>query len=170
MIGKLMLGISALVLSFHSWSGEIIGNTYIGEKQGYIEIHSPEGKWEIEDREGRGHEIALFKFKELLSNSRPAIHFFGFPIAGDITLENMLREMRSNLGKQGMELGPIEPKRFAGKPVQTFPGRLLGKGVQSTMYLFQGAKSVFYVQCSAADVVFDTVKPMCDDIIEKLKY
>ena len=169
-MGKWIAAAAVLLLAIPVDAGEIIGNTYIGEKQGYIEIQSPDGKWEIEDREGRGFEIAMLKSREQINNSRPNIHFFGYPIAGDITLENMLRELRASFGKQGYELGPIEPKRFAGKQVHTFSGRLLGKGVQTSMYLFQSAKSVFFVQCAAADAAFDTVKPMCDEVVEKLKY
>ena len=167
---RLIIGIFCSALSFSAWPGEIIGNTYIGEKQGYIEIQSPGGKWEIEDREGRGYEIAILRSKEQISNSRPNIHIQGFPMVGDINMENMLREMRSSLEKNGYELGPIEPKRFAGKQVNTYSGRLLGKGVQIVAYMLQGAKTVFYMQCAAAETVIATVKPMCDEVVEKLKY
>ena len=167
---ELILGVSALIFSFYAWSGELIGNTYIGEKQGYIEIQSPDGKWQIEDREGRGYEIAMLRSKEQINNSRPNILIQGFPIAGDMTFENMLREIRQGHEKQGWELGPIETKRYGGKQVLTFSSRLLGKGVRGEMYLLRGEKSTFFASCTAADGAYTAAKPLCDEVIERVKY
>jgi len=153
-------------------AGEIIGNTYISEKQGYIEIQSPDGKWQIQDREGQGTQLANLTLKDPISGSRPTILFFSIPKAGDVKVDEVVQWARDAMVQNGMELGAIEPVRFGGKQVVVFLGSLT-KGnikVMQRSYMLEGPKSFFMVSATAQAAAFDAAKPLFDEVVEKVKY
>jgi len=172
MIKKWITAVVALLVAFPVVGGEIIGNTYIGEKHGYIEINSPDGKWQIQDREGQGTQIAQLALKDQISGSRPTVLFSAIPKGAGITADQVLQWSREAMEKQGMELGQIEPVRFGGKQVYGFQATLT-KGtvkVEQRNYLIEGAKSYFLVSCTALSAAFNAAKPLFEEVMEKLKY
>ena len=153
-------------------SGELIGNTFIGEKSGYIEIQSPGGKWQIEDREGQGRAIANLTSKDSIKGSRPTILFQSVPKMGEMTADEITQITRSVFEKQGFQNGPIEVKRYSGKPVATYHSSMSKDGVKVLMYVFilDGQKSFFLVSATAPEVAYEAAKPLFEEVIEKLKY
>ena len=68
--------------------------------------------------------------------------FFAMPKLDGITIDFVLGVLRSAAEKQGMELGPIEPKRYGGKPVHTFTGTLTksNQKIVFTSFVVDGGK------------------------------
>ena len=169
---ELISGVAALMLALPAWPGEIIGNTYIGEKHGYIEVVSPDGKWQIEDREGRSNQIVELSLKSPINGTRPTILFFGIPKLDGMTIDMVIGMAREAIEKQGMELGPIESRRYAGKPIHAYSGSMTKnnqKAIQ-VMYVLEGPKTFFFVSASANSAAFDAAKPLFEEVVEKLKY
>ena len=160
------------LLAFAAAAGEIIGNTYISEKQGYIEVQSPDGKWQIQDREGQGTQLASLTLKDPISGSRPTMLFFAIPKAAGVTVDQVVGWSRETMAQNGMELGAIEPLRFGGKPVVVFGGSLTKGNIKvlQRSYMLEGPKSFFMVSATAQAAAFDAAKPLFDEVIEKLKY
>jgi len=162
----------ALSFSLPVLPGEIIGNTYIGEKNGYIEIQSPGGKWQIVDREGQGPSIANLTVKDPIKGSRPTLLFQGIPKMGGITLDQIMQMIRTSVEQQGLELGPVEMKRYGGKQIATFNSTLTKQGIKVVMNTFicEGPKNFFMATGSAVEGAYEGAKPMFEEVIEKLKY
>ena len=172
MIKKWFAAIVTLLLAFPVLGGEIIGNTFIGEKHGYIEITSPDGKWQIQDREGQGYQVANLTLKDPISGTRPTVLFSAIPRDASVTADQVLQWTREAMEKQGMEVGQIETMRVSGKPVYSFMGSLTKGSVKvlQRSYLLEGAKSFFMVNTTAQAAAFDAAKPLFESVIEKLKY
>ena len=166
----LLAGLAAV--SVPAPAGEVIGNTYISEKDGVIEI-TAEG-WDIKDTESAGQfKLAELTVREPINGFTPRILLFrvGNP-GGAIAPENILQQMREGFEKQGMEVGQIEPRRIAGKRVLALPVSMTtGSGKSNGLiYALQGERSLYWMQFFANAVVWDEARQLFDQVMEKVKY
>lgn len=167
-----LVALAMLLCPLPCHPGEIIGNTYIGEKHGYIEIQSPDGKWQIQDREGQSNQIAILTLKDAINGTRPTMLFFGIPNPGGVTLPEVAQWGRDAIEKNGFELGTIETRRYGGKPAIIFTATITKGGGRATMLsiTLEGPKSFFQVYASANAVAYDAAKPLFEEVVEKLKF
>lgn len=176
-VWRLFPAVCALVIG-HAWAGEVIGNTYIGERFGYIEMTSVEGKWDITDREkGATNDlagtIAHFKLKEAVSGWKPDVNIMGFKkIEGAITADFVMNMMRKEWTAQGGEVEPIETGRIAGKKVFYNDKRIAAKGIPMMgrdIYL-EGEKAIFIVHVIAPAHAFPQVLQLVEELVATAKY
>ncbi len=154
-------------------AGEVIGNTYIGEKHGYIEVLSPEGKWSIKDKEGEGTGVVELRLKDPINGTNPSVLVQAIPHSGGLVPADMvLQIMRDSFAQQGMQTGPVETGRIAGKKVYQFWIRLerSGQVVKGDVVMCEGDKSFFMIQFTANSVAYDAARPLFNDVLEKVKY
>lgn len=166
--------IAALFLSPPTLAGEIIGNTFLGAKNGTIEIVSPEGKWEIKDMEDKGpNAVADLKLKDPIKGTSPTCSVTSATkIAAMIEPDAMAGIMRKALQDQGMELGPLESRRYGGKPVLVHPVSMTKSGnvAKGLFFLLRGPTDYFAVSCIANSVAYDEAVSAFEDLIGKMKY
>lgn len=169
------LASALLICAFSSpvFAGEIIGNTYISEKDGVIEI-TAEG-WDIKDAEGRGgpdpYLIVTLHIKG--TGAATALQFWRLANPGGaVTPEAMLQELRKVYEKQGMEVGAMEPRRVSGKRVLTMSTSISKGSGRSNgfLYMMQGEKSLYWAQFWANVTIFDDAQKKFDEVIEKVRY
>jgi hypothetical protein len=164
------------ILSLHAhWSiaGEVIGDTYISEKDGVIELTAKE--WNIEDVETPGSaKIAQLSIKDPINGTHPSILVFrlGPPASASVTPEAFAKMLREQFAKQGAEMDPIETRRIAGKRVLVLQGSLSkdeGKAIMLT-YLLSGEKSFYWLHLSSNVNAWDKARPKFDELMETVKY
>jgi hypothetical protein len=131
---------AAILAAATAFAGEVIGNTYISEKDGTFEI-TAEG-WNIKDAETPGQvKIVELTTKQPINGITPSLQFYRLAhMGGAITPEFMLQQLREGLAKQGMEVGAIESRRFAGEPGAARIGEGFAGLTRSFMYA--GARSL----------------------------
>jgi hypothetical protein len=153
-------------------AGEIIGNTYISEKDGVIEI--PAEGWEIKDTEAPGgFKIAELTPREAIGGTRPAIVFFRLSNPGGaVTPEAMVKQFADAYLKQGGEVSPMEVRRIAGKRVLALPMSMSKDGGRANglLYMLQGEKSLYWGQFFANVNVWAEAREKFDAVMEKVKY
>lgn len=153
-------------------AGEVIGNTYISEKDGVIEI--PAEGWEIKDTEAAGSfQIAQLTAREAIGGTRPNVTFWRLANPGGaVTPESMVQQMSTELIKQGAEVSPMETRRVAGKRVVVLPFSLSKGGGKANglFYMLQGEKSLYWANFSANVNVWEQARPRFDELMEKVKY
>lgn len=149
------------------YAGEIIGQTYISEKDGVIEIQGE--VWKIKDLEGQEHSIAI----QTLKGTRATAQFFrlGNP-GGVVTQKTMLQELRKGFEKQGVEVGAVEPRRVSGKRVLALPMSMAIKGGRANLlvYMMQGEKSLYWATFVANAAIWDDARKKFEALIETVKY
>jgi len=153
-------------------AGEVIGNTYISEKDGVIEVVA-EG-WNIKDTETAGKaELAELTPKESIDGFRPVISInrFANP-GGQIEPDWFLQQIREGLVKEGAEVQPIETRRIAGKRVMVLQYSMTKGGGKANglIYMMQGDKSLYWTNFNANVVVWERTRPMFDEVMERVKY
>lgn len=170
-----------LALGLAAWpagAGEVIGNTYVGERFGYIELTAADGKWEIADKEKAATNdmagmIAHFKLKDAISGWRPDINVLGFKkIEGAITVDFVMNTMRSQWTAQGGEVDAIETGRIAGKKVFFNDKRLNVKGIAMKgrdIYL-EGEKAIFVVHMVVRADVYPQTLQLLEELVSAAKY
>ena len=170
-----------LVLGLAAWpagAGEVIGNTYVGERFGYIELTAPDGKWEITDKEkGATNDmagmIAHFKLKDAISGWRADVNILGFKKIEDaITVDFVMNTMRTEWTAQGGETEAIETGRIAGKKVFFYDKRLNVKGIAMKgrdIYL-EGGKAVFVVHMIVRADVYPQTLQLLEELVAGAKY
>jgi hypothetical protein len=153
-------------------AGEVIGSTYISEKDGVIEI-TAEG-WNIKDAESPGQfKLAELTPKQAIGGTNPNMQVFRLANPGGaISGQFMLQQIREGLVKQGMEAGQIETRRIGGKRVLTLLASMIKDGGKANglVYMFEGEKSLYWVQFFANAVVWDEARQRFDEVMEKVKY
>lgn len=152
--------------------GEVIGNTYISEKDGVIEVVA-EG-WNIKDTETAGKaKLAELTPKEPIDGFRPSISISRFANpGGQIEPDWFLGQVRDGLVKQGAEVQPIETRRIAGKRVIALQYSMTkGEGkANGVIYMMKGEKSLYWANFAANVKVWERTRPMFDDVMENVKY
>jgi len=169
---RFLPAVAAVLLSSAALAGEVIGNTYISEKDGVIEI-SAEG-WDVKDTEGKvAFQIAALSPKQQIQGMTPSVQFYRLANPGGaVTPEFMLQQLRDAYVKQGGEAGAIEPRRIAGKQVLTLPVSMSKDGGRANglFYMMQGEKSLYWAQFFANVKVWDDARKQFDELMEKVKY
>ena len=162
-----------LELAIPVFAGEVIGNTYISEKDGTIEITTSE--WDIKDTEVAGRaQIARLELK-----AAPESGFTGTVLVyrlsnfgGAVKVDTILSQLRAGVEKNGAKVGMLEPKRFAGKPVQVFGYYMEKDGgrADGQMYLVEGPKALYWLNCTANIKIWEHVRQKCDELMAQVKY
>jgi len=152
--------------------GEVIGNTYISEKDGVIEVMA-EG-WNIKDTE-TADKALLVKFtpKVAIDGFRSPIMIFRFANpGGQIEPDYLLQQIRDGMVKQGAEVRPIQMRRIAGKRVMTLQYSLTTEGGKANglFYMMQGEKSLYWANFTANVKVWERARPMFDEFMDNVKY
>ena len=169
---RLTVTLLVCALSSPVFAGEIIGNTYISEKDGVIEI-TAEG-WDIKDAEGRTPDPYLIVTLNIKgTGAMTALQFWRLANPGGaVTPEAMLQELRKSYEKQGLEVGGMEPRRLSGKRVLMMPTTTSKGGGRASgfLYMLQGEKSLYWAQFWANVTIFDDARKKFDEVMEKVKY
>ncbi len=170
----LALGLAAVPAG----AGEVIGNTYVGERFGYIELTAADGKWDISDKEKSATNdmagmIAHFKLKDAISGWKADVNILGFKKIEDaITVNFVIGTMRKEWIAQGGEVEPIETGRIAGKKVHHYEKRLNVKGIAMKgrdIYL-EGEKAVFVVHMIVRADAYPPTLQLLEDLVATAKY
>lgn len=159
-------------------AGEVIGNTYIGERFGFIEVNAADGKWEIADREKNAVNdlaglVVHFKLKEKVSGWSPDVNIMGFKKAGDaITADYVLNTMRDSWKSQGFTLSPIETGRISGRKIYFFEmqATLHGMEMKGRNVLLEGEKAIFIVAMATSAKSYQNLLPLFEELIASAKY
>lgn len=153
-------------------AGEIIGNTYISEKDGVIEIPAP--GWNIQDKESAGQAmIAQLTPKASINGFTPMISFYRMPNpGGQIKPDVMVGMMRDNLVKQGAEAGQLEPRRVAGKSIATMQFTMSKDGgrAHGLIYILSGEKALYWATFACNVKAWEQGRVAFDEVMEKVKY
>ena len=170
-----------LALALAAWragAGEGIGNTYVGERFGYIELTSVDGKWDIVDKEKSATNdfagmIAHFKLKEAISGWKPDVNVMGFKkVEGAVTADFVINMMRKEWTAQGGEVEQIETGRIAGRKVFFNDKRISVKGVAMKgrdIYL-EGEKGIFIVSVIVRADVYPQTLQLLEELVSAAKY
>jgi hypothetical protein len=167
-----------MLAAAHAGAGEVIGNTYVGERFGYIEMTSVDGKWDITDREKEAKNdfagmIAKFKLKEAVSGWKPDVNIMGFKkIEGAVTVDFVMNTMRTEWTGQGGEVDQIETGRIAGKKIFFYDKRLTPQGIPMKgrdIYL-EGEKGIFIVAVIAKTPAYPQVLQLLEELVATAKY
>ena len=160
-------------------AGEIIGNTFIGERFGYIELTSVDGKWEIVDREKDANNdmagpVADFKFKEPISGVKPVtFNALGFrKVDQSITVDFLIKTLRDAWSKQGGEMDSVEAGRISGKKVWITEKRITLKGnhAHGRDILLEGEKAVFVISVVVLAAAYPEYKRLLEELAASAKY
>ena len=170
-----------LALALAAWqagAGEVIGNTYVGERFGYIELTSVDGKWDITDREKSATNdfagmVAHFKLKEAISGWKPDLNVMGFKkIEGAVTADFVINMMRKEWAAQGGEVGPNETGRIAGRKVvfndQTITAQ--GLAMKGRSVYLEGEKGIFIVSVIVRADVYPQTLQLLEELVSAAKY
>lgn len=172
---KKFLVVSACALaSSVCLGGEIVGNTFVGKRNGAIEVVSPGGKWELRDTEADGPtSVVSLKFKDAVNGSHPGCAVTSMPgMAASVEMNELVDLLRRNMIDAGMGLGPVESRKIGGKSVLVF-ATLLVQGAASAKgetFLLRGAKDYFIVNCSAGSSAYDMARPLFGEVVGGMKY
>lgn len=167
-----------LLVATHAGAGEVIGNTYIGERFGYIELTSVGGKWDITDKErGANNDlagmVAHFKLKDPISGWKPDLNILGFrKVEGAVTADFVINMMRKEWEAQGGEVEQIETGRIAGRMVFFNDKRVTVKGVAMKgrdIYL-EGEKAIFIVSVIVRADVYPQALQLLEEMVSAAKY
>lgn len=153
-------------------AGEVIGNTYISEKDGVIEFTAE--AWNIKDTETPGKiKLAELTPKSPIKGYTPSIQVnrLANP-GGQIAPDWFLQQIRAGLEKEGAEVAPIETRRIAGKRVLAMQATMTRDGGKANVlfYMLQGEKSLYWTQLAANVNAWDEARQMFDEFMEKVKY
>lgn len=161
------------VAALPALAGEVIGNTYISEKDGVIEVAAED--WEIKDVEQPGAaQIARFDLKSTpqAGFTASALLFRVGSFGGVLKPEAIINQLRGSLESKGAEVSPMEARRFAGKRVLAFSyvmqndqGKANGQA-----YSLEGPKAIYWFMCSSNVRIWEHAQKKCDELIEKTKY
>lgn len=159
-------------------AGEVIGNTYIGERFGFIEINAVDGKWEIADKEKTAvNDIAgmvvNFKLKQKVSGGAPDVNITGFKKVGDfVTADYVLNMMRESWKSQGFTLNPIETGRISGRKIYFFEmqATLQGLEMKGRNVLLEGEKALFLVAMVTSAQSYQNLVPLFEELVASAKY
>ena len=163
-----------MLLSQSLFAGEVIGNTYISEKHGYVELSAPDGQWEIVDTEsqGSGAKLAEFNYKTKVNGADVKATLWGSMNPGNVLdADFFLKTVRSAFEEQGATVEPVETKRFAGKKIY-FLMATLEQGsnkAHTVVYAFAGNNGFFWLQHVARPDVLENSRPLVEAILEGLK-
>jgi len=161
-----------VVVAGAATAGEVIGNTYISEKDGVIEISAP--AWNIKDTETAGSPmLAELTVKQPLDGMVPKVQFFRLANPGGVIQPDFLiGQIRDGLAKQGAEVGQIEPRRVAGKRILTtqFTVSRDGGRAHGLIYMLRGDRALYWAQFYSNVVVWEQARPLFDELMEKVKY
>lgn len=167
-----------MLAAAHAGAGEVIGNTYVGERFGYIELTSVDGKWEIIDKEKSATNdfagmIAHFKLKEAVSGWKADVNIMGFKkVEGAITVDFVISMMRKEWAAQGGEVEQIETGRIAGKKVFFNDKRISVKGIAMKgrdIYL-EGEKGIFIVSVVVRTDAYPQTLQLLEELVSAAKY
>lgn len=173
-----MLFIAAGLAAGNAFAGEVIGNTYIGERFGFIEVNAADGKWGISDREKTAANdiagmVVHFKLKEKVSGWAPDVHITGFKKVGDVvTADYVLNMMRESWKSQGFTLNPIETGRISGRKVYLFEmqATLQGMEMKGRNVLLEGEKALFLAAMVTSAQSYQNLLPLFEELIATAKY
>lgn len=172
--GTFVIAALLSIVALPSIAGEIIGNTYISDKHGPLEVTSPEGKWSIRDEEPAGQsKLVHLELKDPLNGFKPTFSVFSIPNPGGaVPLDSILQMIRGSFEQQGVEVGVLEVRRFAGKKVPFFNASLTRSNVtlKTDVYVFEGQKATFFAQCAVNAISHAAARPLCDQVAETVKY
>ena len=170
-----------LALGLAAWpasAGEVIGNTYVGERFGYIELTSVGGKWEITDKEKSaktdlGGAIAHFKLKDAVSGWNPEVHVIGFKkVGGVVTVDFVVGLMRKEWIAQGGEVEALETGRIAGKKVVQYDKRLTFQGtpMKGRDICLESEKGIFVVAVIVREDAYPQTLQLLEELVSAAKY
>ena len=153
-------------------AGEVIGNTYISEQDGVIEV--PAEGWNIKDTETPGNvKLAEFTPKAAIDGYRPSltINRLANP-GGQIEPDWLLQQIRDGLVTQGAVVQPTETRRIAGKPVLVLQYSMTqGVGAANgLLYMMQGESSLYWASFASNVNAWERSRPMFDEVMEKVRY
>lgn len=171
--------LALLLLAGQAGAGEVIGNTYIGERFGYIELVSVGGKWEVVDREKDAQNdmagpVADFRLKEPVAGVKPIVfNVWGFRKAdASITVDFIIQTLRNAWGQQGGEVESVEAGRLSGRKAWflekrvTFQGRLAhGRDI-----VVEGDKAIFVISTVALAPAYPQVRQLLEELAATAKY
>lgn len=174
---RVALGLLLGSLSIAVCAGEIVGSSFISEKDGVIEV-AAEG-WTIMDTEAAPpfpYVIARFTLRPPLKGMSPYADLFRLPNpGGQVTPEAMLQELRDSLGKQpNMTPAAIEARQFAGRRVLALPVTVkvptANATVNGMIYMMQGERSLYWAQFFANATIWNDARAAFDRLMENVKY
>lgn len=163
------LGLPAVV------AGEIVGNAYISEKDGVIEVVA-EG-WTIEDTEKKPpspNHIAKFTMKSALKGITPHADLFRLANPGGAILPDaMLAEIGKGLAAiPGFSVKSIEERQMGGRRVHMLPVAMVSGNVRvnGLVYMMKGDKALYWAQFFAGAIIWDEAEPLFNKLVESTKY
>lgn len=156
-------------------AGEIVGNNYISEKDGVIEVVA-EG-WTIQDTESKPphpNQIAKFTLKRALAGVTPSADLFRLANPGGTVLPDaMLAEIGKGLAAlPGFTVKPVEERQMGGRRVHMLPINMVSGNVRVTglIYMLKGEKALYWAQFFARNDIWDQAQPLFDKLVESTKY
>ncbi len=167
-----------LLAAGQAGAGEVIGNTYIGERFGYFEMTSVEGKWEMTDKEKSAPNdmagmVVHFKLKEAVSGWKADVNVTGFKkVDQSISIGFVMEAMRKAWTDQGLETLQAESGRIAGRKVFLSEARGTVKGIafKGRNIFLEGEKAIFMVAVLAPDYAYPQVIQLLDELVATAKY
>jgi len=174
MMRKLLVVVGCVFVAGSSLAGEVAGNTFVGKRNGSIEVVSPGGKWELRDMEAEGPTaIVSLKLKEAIQGSHPGCAVTSMPgMVASVEMSELADLLRKNMVDAGMGLGLLETRRLGGKNVQAF-STLMVKNAASAKgetFLLRGEKDYFVVNCSASSAAYEAARPLFAEVVGSMKY
>jgi len=172
------LFLAACLTAGNAVAGEVIGNTYIGERFGFIEVNAVDGKWEITDKEKTAANdiagmVVHFKLKEKVSGWSPDVNITGFKKVGSfVTADWVLNMMRDSWKGQGFTLNPIETGRISGRKIYFFEmqATLQGMEMKGRNVLLEGEKAFFLAAMATSAQSYQNLLPLFEELIASAKY
>jgi hypothetical protein len=157
-------------------AGEVVGSTFISEKDGVIEVNAD--GWNITDAEKAGgfplNQIARFTVKAPIAGATPYVDLFRLANPGSqIQAEQMLKQIGDGLTAiPNAKISPIETRQIGGRRVLVLPALIAQQGVrvQGRTYMMQGDKSLYWAQVYASEQVWGQLETSVARLIESTRY
>jgi len=160
-------------------AGEIVGSTFVSEKDGVIEVNAD--GWNITDAEKAGgfalNQIARFTVKAPIAKATPSVDLFRLANPGSqIQAEQMLMEIGKGLTyipNVKVNVSSVETRQIGGRRVLVLPVLMAypnGVRVQGRTYMMQGDKSLYWAQVYASEPVWEQIEASVAKLIENTKY
>ncbi len=167
-------------------AGEVIGNTYIGERFGHVELTSIGGKWNIIDKEKDAQTdvagvVAEFRLKEPVGSvsTVTAFEVMGFRKSEGRTVDFVINWRRDAFAKLGAETEPTTG-RIAGKKIWLIEKRhtnrmsLGGKDIVLEMkgsdIILEGEKAIFLLGFFAHAPAYPEARQLLEELAATAKY
>lgn len=155
-----------------------MGETFIGERFGRIEVLAPATQWLMLDREYSGDNefggpVLDLKAMVPIAGSFPNLHVSAFKRAdASVTPEFILQTSRDAVRQKGGDLGAVQTRAVDAKKVWFFEAQVRQQDKPARLYyvLLQGSSAFFALQTVVPDSAFSETKRQIDELLLKVKY